>query len=91
MWSFGDTDPTHGNLDGHGRNRGAKPLHLLSPVFKKQETINKQKTLTWDIAVKNVTIDASMDTLYWCKIISSPKLILKHHIIGYEPLLTRIA
>lgn len=36
-----------------------------------------------------VTIDSSMDTLYWCKIIKAPSLNEKHHIIGYEALLTR--
>lgn len=30
-----------------------------------------------------------MDTLYWCKIIKAPVLQEKHHIIGYEALLTR--
>lgn len=89
LWSFGSTDPIHGHLDGHGQNRGAKPLHLMNPIFRKQGNINKNDVLSWDIAVKNVTIEPSMDTLYWCKIVSSPILTSKHHIIGYEPLLTR--
>lgn len=30
-----------------------------------------------------------MDTLYWCKILKAPVLQDKHHIIGYEALLTK--
>ncbi|KNC32203.1 MOXD1-like protein 1, partial [Lucilia cuprina] len=91
LWSFGDTDPIHGNLKGHGKNRGSKPLHLLGPMFRKPHTVNRnhQDVQKWDVTVQNVTIDASMDTLYWCKIIKAPALSEKHHIIGYEALLTR--
>ncbi|XP_062127901.1 MOXD1 homolog 1 [Drosophila sulfurigaster albostrigata] len=85
LWSFGSTDPIHGNLEGHGQNRGARSLHLLNPVFRKQ----RHETHQWDITVNNVTIESSMDTLYWCKIMSLPRLTTKHHIVGYEPLITR--
>lgn len=30
-----------------------------------------------------------MDTLYWCKIFKAPILQDKHHIVGYEALLTK--
>lgn len=30
-----------------------------------------------------------MDTLYWCKIFRAPILQDKHHIVGYEALLTK--
>ncbi|XP_030383547.1 MOXD1 homolog 1 [Scaptodrosophila lebanonensis] len=94
LWSFGDTDPIHGNLKGHGRNRGVKPLHLLSPLFEKsaailQPTTGKRETHKWDISMQNVTIESSMDTLYWCKIVRAPVLNSKQHIVGYEALLTR--
>lgn len=36
-----------------------------------------------------ITIEPEMDTLYWCKIIKAPVLQDKHHIIGYEALLTK--
>lgn len=87
LWSFGDTDPVHGNLKGHGTNRGVKPLHLLVPMFKKPSS--KDEIIKWDVTVQNVSIEANMDTLYWCKIIAAPMVKEKHHIIGYEALLTR--
>lgn len=37
-----------------------------------------------------ITIESNMDTLYWCKIFKMPNLSEKHHIIGYEPLLTKV-
>uniref|UniRef100_A0A1I8PU30 DOMON domain-containing protein n=1 Tax=Stomoxys calcitrans TaxID=35570 RepID=A0A1I8PU30_STOCA len=94
LWAFGDTDPIHGNLKGHGKNRGFKPLHLLGPMFRKSHvtssTTRRQPDIQkWDVTVQNVTIESSMDTLYWCKIIRAPTLGEKHHIIGYEALLTR--
>ncbi|XP_073844167.1 MOXD1 homolog 1 [Musca autumnalis] len=101
LWAFGDTDPIHGNLKGHGKNRGFKPLHLLGPMFRKNHgssssssssttaARHQQDTQKWDVTVQNVTIDSSMDTLYWCKIVKAPSLTEKHHIIGYEALLTR--
>lgn len=36
-----------------------------------------------------ITIEPEMDTLYWCKILKAPVLQDKHHIIGYEALLTK--
>lgn len=91
LWSFGNVDPIHGNLDGHGQNRGAKSLHLLNPVFRKQSITNNKETHQWDITVNNVTVESTTDTLYWCKIMSIPKLTAKHHIVGYEPLITRVS
>ncbi|BFG03078.1 MOXD1 homolog 1 [Drosophila madeirensis] len=89
IWSFGDTDPVYGSLKGHGRNRGEKSLHLLSPMFQKHSGETDSSDSKWDVTVNNVTIEPSMDTLYWCKIVRLPKLTKKHHIIGYEALLSR--
>jgi len=36
-----------------------------------------------------VTINESYDTVYWCKIFKAPDLIQKHHIIGFEPIITK--
>lgn len=41
------------------------------------------------IFVSQITIEPEMDTLYWCKILKAPVLQDKHHIIGYEALLTK--
>ena len=56
LWSFGDTDPIHGNLKGHGKNRGSKPLHLLGPMFRKPHGLNRnrQDIQKWDVTVQNV-------------------------------------
>ncbi|CAD7088046.1 unnamed protein product [Hermetia illucens] len=87
LWSFGEKDPIHGNLKGHGTNRGVKSLHLLEPMFRKPTNRNEIKQ--WDVTVRNVTVDSNMDTLYWCKIMKIPDLPEKHHIIGYEALLSK--
>ncbi|XP_059608084.1 MOXD1 homolog 1 [Phlebotomus argentipes] len=87
LWSFGDEDPTHGDLRGHGRNRGAKSLHLTGPQFRRPATIKDVRQ--WDVTVRNVSVESNMDTLYWCKILKAPILHDKHHIIGYEALLTK--
>uniref|UniRef100_A0A336L841 CSON004817 protein n=1 Tax=Culicoides sonorensis TaxID=179676 RepID=A0A336L841_CULSO len=88
LWSYGEQDPIHGNHKGHNKNRGWKNMHLLGPHFKK--SVQKDALIQqWDVTVKNITIDASMDTIYWCKIFRVPDLKEKHHIIGYEPLLTK--
>ncbi|KAL9918508.1 MOXD1 homolog 1 [Glossina fuscipes fuscipes] len=94
LWSFGDTDPTHGNLKGHGKNRGHKSLHLMGPMFHKSHILSaasrhNQEIHKWDVTVQNVSIQSTMDTLYWCKILQAPTLVEKHHIIGYEALLSR--
>lgn len=36
-----------------------------------------------------MTIHENYDTIYWCKIFKAPNLDQKHHIIGFEPILTK--
>ncbi|KAH8260736.1 hypothetical protein KR038_008774 [Drosophila bunnanda] len=94
LWSFGEIDPNYDSLTGHGNNRGVKSLHLLSPMFTQNSRDphtrknKKSETRNWDITVNNVTIEPTMDTLYWCKIVRIPELSKKQHIIGYEALLS---
>ncbi|XP_049547177.1 MOXD1 homolog 1 [Anopheles darlingi] len=88
LWSYGDRDPVAGSLKGHSKNRGARSIHFLGPQFRRP-TDQREDLRQWDVTVKNVSIDASMDTLYWCKILKAPTLREKHHIIGYEALLTK--
>ncbi|XP_037723079.1 MOXD1 homolog 1 [Drosophila subpulchrella] len=94
LWSMGDSDPLHRSLEWHGQSRGVKSLRLFSPMFTKHSRSSNSKTFDmsdiqkWDITVNNVTIQRSMDTLYWCKIVQLPELTKKQHIIGYEPLLS---
>lgn len=87
LWSYGDKDP-QGDLKGYAHNGGVKTMNLLEPSFKKS---NKYASSQWDVNMRNVSIDTSMDTLYWCKIFSLPSELrdTRHHIIGYEPLLTK--
>ncbi|KAH8272039.1 hypothetical protein KR018_007398 [Drosophila ironensis] len=90
IWAFGDRDPIHGNLRGHGQNRGFKSMHLFSSSFQKDSILmNGQGNKKWDITVTNVTVEPSMDTLYWCKIVKTPEVSGKQHIIGYEALLSQ--
>lgn len=51
--------------------------------------IEKSEISKWDITVNNVTVEPTMETLYWCKIVRLPELTNKQHIIGYEALLSR--
>ncbi|KAH8234531.1 hypothetical protein KR032_008225 [Drosophila birchii] len=94
LWSFGDMDPSYKSLTGHGKNRGAKSLKLLSPMFTQysRDSYTRKNTKSeinnWDITVNNVTVESAMDFLYWCKIVQLPELSYKQHIIGYEPLLS---
>jgi len=75
LWSMGDSDPLHRSLEWHGQSRGVKSLRLFSPMFTKHSRSSNSKTFDmsdiqkWDITVNNVTIQRSMDTLYWCKIV----------------------
>ncbi|XP_020809804.1 MOXD1 homolog 1 isoform X3 [Drosophila serrata] len=94
LWSFGEMDPNYESLTWHGKNRGVKSVHLLSPMFTQNsrdpQTRKKKisETRNWDITVNNVTIEPTMNTLYWCKIVRIPELSNKQHIIGYEALLS---
>ena len=36
-----------------------------------------------------MTVNKDVDTVYWCKIFKGPEMNEKHHIIGFEPILTR--
>lgn len=36
-----------------------------------------------------MTIDGINDTVYWCKIFKAPSHIDKHHIVGFEPILSK--
>ncbi|KAJ6646050.1 MOXD1 like 1 [Pseudolycoriella hygida] len=87
LWSYGDKDPIFDEMKGHGVNRGVKSLHLMAPMARKP--LHNRDVRQWDLTVKNVTIESDMDTLYWCKILRAPILQDKHHIIGYEALLTK--
>nr|XP_041631596.1 MOXD1 homolog 1 isoform X2 [Drosophila kikkawai]XP_041631597.1 MOXD1 homolog 1 isoform X2 [Drosophila kikkawai] len=94
LWSFGDMDPNYESLKGHGKNRGVKSLHLLSPKFTQNSRdpytrkIKNSEISIWDITVNNITVEPTMDTLYWCKIVRLPEFSNKQHIIGYEALLS---
>ena len=54
LWSFGDTDPIHGNLKGHGKNRGYKSLHLIGPMFRKNAK-SAHESHKWDVTVQNAS------------------------------------
>ncbi|KAL5275199.1 MOXD1 family protein [Megaselia abdita] len=84
-WAFDEKDPINGNLRYPSKTKGSEPINFLSPLIRKPSKSNQ-----WDVLIKNITIESNMDTLYWCKIFKMPNLTEKHHIIGYEPLLTKV-
>ncbi|XP_055310996.1 MOXD1 homolog 1 [Sitodiplosis mosellana] len=92
LWTYNDKDPVYGHLKWHGTFSGVRSIHMLTPLWKKpspSHNANNRDTRQWDVTVKNITIETDMDTLYWCKILKAPVLQDKHHIIGYEALLTK--
>ncbi|XP_022911259.2 MOXD1 homolog 1 [Onthophagus taurus] len=87
IWALHDKDP-HADFEMiyHGEKRGSQSLHLFGPPPIVQNE-NPDFLRTWDVTLKDFTINDSMDTVYWCKIFKAPTLQLKHHIIGYEPVI----
>ncbi|XP_061718923.1 MOXD1 homolog 1-like [Cydia pomonella] len=81
LWALGP-DGSDGELPKHVKS-GSRPLRLLLPVSKPQ-TIPLRH---WDVRINNLTIPHDMATLFWCKIFKAPDLPMKHHIVGYQPLI----
>lgn len=46
-------------------------------------------TIFHPLPLFQVSVESNMDTLYWCKILKAPTLHDKHHIIGYEAILSK--
>ncbi|XP_011550979.3 MOXD1 homolog 1 [Plutella xylostella] len=81
LWALGP-DGSDGELPKHVHS-GSRPLRLLLPV-PKPESIPLRH---WDVRLFNLTIPHDMATLFWCKIFKAPDLPMKHHIVGYQPLI----
>lgn len=67
---------------------------FLSVFFPRSNTQREFNSKICDSSIYQsqhfqITIEYEMDTLYWCKILKAPVLQDKHHIIGYEALLTK--
>ncbi|XP_049950240.1 MOXD1 homolog 1-like isoform X1 [Schistocerca serialis cubense] len=70
-------------LQGHKANRGTRSLHLIVPP-----ELPRPNAQQWDVTLRDFIIPDNMDTIYQCKIFKAPPVRTKHHIIGYEPILT---
>ncbi|GFG39856.1 hypothetical protein Cfor_08836, partial [Coptotermes formosanus] len=69
----------------HGpTQRGFRSLYLLERVNLEEPL--PRDLLIWDLRNPMVTLPASEDTLYWCKIFKLPNVRRKHHMVRYEPL-----
>lgn len=53
LWSYGDKDPIFDQMKGHGINRGAKSMHLMSPMARRPP--HNRDLRQWDVTVKNVS------------------------------------
>lgn len=53
------------------------------------EILAKESLLKLPFPSSQVSVESNMDTLYWCKIFKAPTLHEKHHIIGYEAILSK--
>lgn len=74
-----------GTLSYHGPiQRGFRSLYLMERVNLEEPV--PRDLLSWDLRNPVVTLPASEDTLYWCKIFKLPSVKRKHHMIKYEPL-----
>lgn len=58
LWTYADKDPIYGHLKWHGTFSGVRPIHLLSPLWKKpnpSHNPNNRDIRQWDVTVKNVS------------------------------------
>lgn len=58
LWTYADKDPIYGQLKWHGTFSGARPIHLLGPLWKKPSSShnpNNRDIRQWDVTVKNVS------------------------------------
>ncbi|KAJ1521461.1 hypothetical protein ONE63_003129 [Megalurothrips usitatus] len=93
IWAMGDNDPVIDDIVGvsglewHGaHNRGSHSLHLRGPPVLLQP--NSADVYTWDVRQEEFIVPDNMDTVYWCRIFKAPGLTRKHHMLGYEPIIS---
>lgn len=55
LWTYADKDPVYGHLQWHGTFSGVRPIHLLSPLWKKPNPSHNRDIRQWDVTVKNVS------------------------------------
>lgn len=58
LWTYADKDPVYGHLKWHGVFSGVRPIHMLTPLWKKpnpSHNSNNRDTRQWDVTVKNVS------------------------------------
>ncbi|KAK3914348.1 MOXD1-like protein 1 [Frankliniella fusca] len=93
IWAMGERDPVIDDIVGvsglewHGaQNRGSHSLHLRGPpaVLEAHGT----DVYSWDVRQEEFIVPDNMDTVYWCRIFKVPGLTKKHHMLGYEPIIT---
>ncbi|KAG8329654.1 DBH-like monooxygenase protein 1 [Homalodisca vitripennis] len=88
IWTVHREDPPQQSQMGHGGDwQGARSVHLVS-VANPRHSASHPHVKQWDVKLNNFSVPDNMDTLYWCKIFKVPPLTHKHHIIGYEPLIS---
>ncbi|XP_075210219.1 MOXD1 homolog 1-like [Lycorma delicatula] len=95
-WTVQDKDPVSESdmiekmsdllLQDEKKWLGTRSLHLT--VKSAINHPDKENMRYWDITLDNFAVPDNMDTYYWCKIFKVPPLGKKHHMIGYEPLLS---
>ncbi|XP_039286537.1 MOXD1 homolog 1-like [Nilaparvata lugens] len=92
LWTVHDKEEhnllqTSTTLKWHGKKWNLmRSVHLISPPAIRKPKENNVKH--WDITLDNFAVPDNMDTYYWCKIFKVPPLGKKHHMIGYEPILS---
>ncbi|CAG7732653.1 unnamed protein product, partial [Allacma fusca] len=85
IWAWSNETPKDGKLPYHGTKRGVQSAslrHRIGGSFRTAEDGEK----TWDVHLTNHTIGEEK-TNYFCKIFKFPKLLKKHHITAYLPII----
>lgn len=83
LWTYSDKDPEFGHLKWYGSFSGVRPIHLLSPLWKKPNfghTSNGRDVRPWDVTVKNVSKIYNLIKQFFFLIIFSCRCPFYHFI-----------
>ncbi len=95
IWAFHEEDPPGGltvspertPLHYHGRlSRGTRSVYLKEKEKPKVDVTKDVKV--WELRADSLLLPEDDHTHYWCRIFKAPDLDRKHHMIGFEPVIS---
>ncbi|XP_014221453.1 MOXD1 homolog 2 [Trichogramma pretiosum] len=99
VWQYHVDEPASaaGVLPADGAVKGMRPLYLvqrdveprrISHQGTNARNIEPEPILhTWELLNAQVRLPMDQDTLLQCRVFSLPKILRKHHVIRYEPVI----